>query len=59
MPELVDDLTGLVEHITTAATVDPVSALLVLAGSLIIAGSVLVAAWLGLGAVAEAARSAV
>lgn len=57
MADLVDDIVSLVEYITEAALVDPVSTLLVAAGSLVLAGSVLVAVWLMLAAAADGLRS--
>lgn len=57
MVDPIGDGVELVEHITSAATVDPVSGLLVAAGSLILAGSILVALWLVIAAAVDAVRS--
>lgn len=59
MVDLVDDVTGMVEHMNTAATADPISAVLLTAGTLIIGVTVLIGGWLLAGAIASTLRSAV
>lgn len=59
MVEPIDDFAGLIEHITTAAFVDPLSTLLVSVGSLMIGVSLLVGLWLVQAALVDAIESGV
>lgn len=59
MVDPVDEALALVEHITAGATVDPVSALLVLGGTVLLLVSIGVLGWLTLGAVLDAVGDAV
>lgn len=59
MVEPIDEMTALIDYFTTAATADPVSAVLIASGGLLILAAVIVMGWLVLGALASEIRSVV
>lgn len=57
MVDPVDDISGLIDHFTTAALADPLSAVLITIGGVLILSTVVVMTWLTVGALADAIRS--
>lgn len=53
MVDLIGNLTQMVELFTTAATADPLSALLILGGAVFVGGPMLVLTYLTLGAIVD------
>lgn len=47
----IDELTALIDHFTTAASVDPLSAILLLIGATLVGVSVVIIAWLTIGGI--------